>query len=804
MGTKAAHRYLVGGILALVGYKLLQPLHGSSLLFELVGISPAVAIGLGIRWHRPQPILPWGLFVAAQVSVVVGDVVHHAYDLPFPSLSDVFYIASYLLQGAGLLLLIKSRTGGRNAASLLDAVIAATGIGLLSWIYLLNPHDSQIGLGQAERILALAYPAMDLLLLAIAARLVMGTSTRPVAYKLMMAGVVCLTLTDLAYGAIQLKGTYTSGGVVDLGWMVACLFWGAAALHPSMTELSARTPTTRVPLTAMHTVVLAVSTLVAPALILIDSRWPIYDFDVPGVAGASALVFVLLILRLQGLVFSERQAVGKYRRAARREQTLRLAATALAAASDPESVRRATVGGAQDLVQGLRGIHVAVHIGDGQAAGSPPVRSDAIVIPMSTQAAVYGHLAVTGAETVSVDLVEGLHTLGAQAALALEAAAFNERFVEQRREAWVGALVQNSSDVIMVLDADLVIRYVTPSVQVVLGHRPVDLVGDSLLGLVESEGEAVVTAFFSAAEYRAGTSGRAVWRMRCGDGSCTDVEVVSTDQLGNPSINGIVVTARDITERKALESGLERQVKELEELDRIRTEFVATVSHELRTPLTNIVGEVELLADGDLGELLERQKHGVEVIGRNSQRLKDLIDDLLTLSHVETSELQLHCAPTPVTALVDDVRLQVGSKAAAKHVELALDCCPQAGTAFVDREQMGRALLNLLTNAVKFTPPGGSVDLRARREGDNLVVTVADTGMGIPLDEQARLFTRFFRSTNATRLAIQGSGLGLVIVKKIVEEHGGTISIASVPEIGTTVTVKVPAEESPMPTADAA
>ena len=280
--------------------------------------------------------------------------------------------------------------------------------------------------------------------------------------------------------------------------------------------------------------------------------------------------------------------------------------------------------------------------------------------------------------------------------------------------------------------------------------------------------------------------------MRRGDGHFTDVETVSTDLLENPSVNGIVVTARDITERKALEVGLQRHVQELEELDRIRSEFVTTVSHELRTPLTSIIGNVEMLADGDHGDLSTGQAHGLEVIGRNSERLLILIEDLLTLSHIETSTLDLHREPTLVARLVDDMRSQVGPIAAAKSVALMLNCCPGTDTVVVDREQLDRALLNLLTNAVKFTPAGGTVTLQARREGADLVFTIADTGVGIPEDEQDRLFTRFFRSSVATRMAIPGTGLGLVIVKRIIEEHGGTISIISTPDVGTTVTVTIP------------
>jgi len=211
-----------------------------------------------------------------------------------------------------------------------------------------------------------------------------------------------------------------------------------------------------------------------------------------------------------------------------------------------------------------------------------------------------------------------------------------------------------------------------------------------------------------------------------------------------------------------------------------------------------------MLRDGDYGDLSTAQANGVEVIGRSSERLLTLIEDLLTLSHVETSTLALHREPTLVAHLVDDMRSQVGPIAVAKSVELVLDCCPGTDTVVVDRVQVDRALLNLLTNAVKFTPAGGTVTLQARRECADLVFTIADTGVGIPADEQDRLFTRFFRSSVAIRMAIQGTGLGLVIVKRIVDEHGGTISIVSTPDAGTTVTVRIPVGTTPEVQADVA
>jgi PAS domain S-box-containing protein len=789
--------YLLLGGVVLGCYLVVPPFVGRTWLFELVGLSTVVAIAVGIAWCRPRPRLPWLLFVLAQALFITGDFFYYTYDLPFPSLADGLYIAYYPVQAAGLLLLIRSRTPGKDSASLLDALIIAVGFGLLSWVYLIEPYTRHAEESQLSRLVSMAYPAMDVLLLAVAARLFIGGGVRSRAFYLLAASIVCLVVTDVAYGAIELDGSYSVGSWLDAGWMATYLLWGAAALHPSMRELSARAPDRGVSLGGKRLLLLAAATLIAPGILLVNNQWPVDGFDVPVAAAASAVLFVLVLVRMLGLVSSLRDAVSRHERAERRETILRQAATALTAAPDREHIRRATVDAAHDLAQGAVEVDIMVDISDGYlptetVTVAPP---DALVVSLSTQAAIYGRLIVTSAAPVPTDVTDGLRTLGAQVALALEGAALTDGLSRQRSEARVGALVQNSSDVIMVLDAGLVIRYVTPSVAHVLGHQPDDLVGTPLASLVELSEQAAMTRFYLANRLR--ESARAEWRMRRSDGNFTDVEAVSTDLLENPSVDGIIVTARDITERKALEVGLKRQVQELEELDRIRSEFVATVSHELRTPLTCIVGEVELLGDGDLGDLSDRQAHGVEVIGRNSHRLLVLIDDLLTLSRFDTSALHLFREPTLVSHLVGGVETRIAPAAAGKSVALVLSCDADTGTVFVDPEQFDRALLNLLTNAVKFTPEGGKVTLHARREGESVVFTVSDTGVGIPEDEQERLFTRFFRSSLATRMAVQGTGLGLVIVKRIVEEHGGTISMVSAPEMGTTVKVTIPAGDGP-------
>ncbi len=233
-------------------------------------------------------------------------------------------------------------------------------------------------------------------------------------------------------------------------------------------------------------------------------------------------------------------------------------------------------------------------------------------------------------------------------------------------------------------------------------------------------------------------------------------------------------------------------VRRLEELDRAKDAFISTVSHELRTPLTSIVGYLEMLTEGGMGELNESVHHGVSIIERNVDRLRALVDDLLTLSAYDAAQVRLDLKPTDLAAVVEECRLALVPAIAAKGLEVAViseDALPEAIT---DRTQIERVVLNLLSNAIKFSHDGEAVTIRLGHDDDNVVLGFDDTGIGIPADEQERLFSRFFRSSLAMADEIQGTGLGLTLVQAVVDWHDGTVDVASVEGQGTTVTVRLP------------
>ena len=245
---------------------------------------------------------------------------------------------------------------------------------------------------------------------------------------------------------------------------------------------------------------------------------------------------------------------------------------------------------------------------------------------------------------------------------------------------------------------------------------------------------------------------------------------------------------------EALREAYEREremVARLQELDRVRTIFVSSVSHELRTPLTSILGYLELLTEDTEG-MSDTQREFLEIIGRNSQRLLNLIEDLLVLSRIESGSFQVLKEPVDVRSLVHAACREVWPRMRAASHELELHTSDDVGSVLGDSEQLQRLLVNLLSNAVKFTPPSGRIDVRADRGHQGVVISVSDSGMGISAEELPEIFTPFFRSPDAHRRAIPGTGLGLSIAKTIVEQHGGSIECFSELNRGTTMIVRLP------------
>ncbi len=292
-----------------------------------------------------------------------------------------------------------------------------------------------------------------------------------------------------------------------------------------------------------------------------------------------------------------------------------------------------------------------------------------------------------------------------------------------------------------------------------------------------------------------------LWWFRRSDGEERSMRMTLSaipDEHGD--VLGFLATAEDVTEREAAHQALmltlqhEREAAErLREADRVKADFVATVSHELRTPITNIIGYTEILDDGAAGELTGPQHDILGRVERNSRRLLLLVEDLLTLSQIESSQIELKLVPTDLRTTIHGAFEALAPVLTSRSLEISTLLPEEPQVRYVDPVHLERALLNLLTNAVKFTPDDGAIQVRLTHTALGSEIVVHDTGMGIPEAEQGQLFRRFFRSSAATEQAIQGTGLGLSIVHAIIAQHQGHIEVKSAEGKGTTFTVWLPA-----------
>jgi PAS domain S-box-containing protein len=256
--------------------------------------------------------------------------------------------------------------------------------------------------------------------------------------------------------------------------------------------------------------------------------------------------------------------------------------------------------------------------------------------------------------------------------------------------------------------------------------------------------------------------------------------------LAGPVNDGMIATVETITAQVA--QFAERKETEIA-ASRIKDQFVSTVSHELRTPLAAMDGWLHILLDGEPGPLTDEQRRFLGTVKRNSDRLMRLVGDLLLIGQMDAGRFSLDIGEVNLAELVTETVALFAGPAAEKRIELAATAAP-ALTVRGDRLRLSQMLSNLVSNAVKFTPEGGTVGVRVSDDSGRCRIEVTDSGVGIPPAERAHLFERFYRASTAAGVA--GTGLGLAISKAIVEGHGGTIGVADADGGGTRFTVELP------------
>ncbi|MFN2488162.1 MAG: putative bifunctional diguanylate cyclase/phosphodiesterase [Actinomycetota bacterium] len=597
--------YLAAGVGGLALYYFYAPLKGNGIIINLIGLSSALAMIVGVRLFRPKSSAAWYLFAIGHLLFVTGDVFYYSYplfsttEIPFPSIGDFFYLAVYPLLVAGSLILIRRRNPGGDRASLIDALIISTGLALLSWVLLMAPYAHDAGLSTFEKVVLMGYPAMDVLLLAVAVRLSVDNGRRLPALYLLVLSIVSLLATDAIFGLISLNGVYVEGGLLDAGWAAYYLFWGAAALHPSMRNLDEPSPNRETRLTRTRLVLLTCASMITPALRLISSIRDQATDEMVLLVG-SVLLHGLVIARLAGLLHQHERSVA-------RERALREAGQALVATAGREDVHRAALrsmlslagpayevrlllysGGDDVRVLALSDrddttadewaipVEELVAIDDAKLQANEPLDLDlaelsdlreelsvspdthrAVAFPVTVKDDLKGIMLVAG-NGLSRQVKDSLHTLAVKVSLALESATLTEDLHRRKSESRFRSLVQNSTDVITVIEADTTIKFQSPSVEKVLGYQIDELIGTKLVELLHPhERESVLNVL---AERLQENQPEAVdCRLRHRDGSWLYFEILRTNLLHDPNVGGIVLNGRDVSERKAFEEQLTHQ-----------------------------------------------------------------------------------------------------------------------------------------------------------------------------------------------------------------------------------------------------
>ena len=256
------------------------------------------------------------------------------------------------------------------------------------------------------------------------------------------------------------------------------------------------------------------------------------------------------------------------------------------------------------------------------------------------------------------------------------------------------------------------------------------------------------------------------------DDSCAPI----IDEKG--AVLGIILVFRDITERRRL--------------DRMKDDFVSMVSHELRTPLTVIQGVLANFLDGVAGEFSEKQKQGLATMNNDVLRLSRIINDILNISKLEARAMELHRSGTDIESLAKKCADELAGLAGAKKITVSVESHQKLPPLSIDPDRIAEVFINLINNAIKFTPEGGKIIVRISGTKDQAEISVTDTGMGIAEDQMPRLFSKFFQVSRTQPPGQKGTGLGLAICREIIELHGGRIWAKSEPGKGSTFTFTLP------------
>ncbi len=366
-------------------------------------------------------------------------------------------------------------------------------------------------------------------------------------------------------------------------------------------------------------------------------------------------------------------------------------------------------------------------------------------------------------------------------------------------EALALSLVEHSADIILVLTEDHICLFANPAVCDRLGYAPEDVLGHDVIPLHHPDDLPHAQTMLARAAASPGLPAQSEVRLRHQDGSWRWMEVVAVNRLADPAIQGIVCNLRDVTERTeaaiAAQEALRHQEaarRDLEHLNHAKSSFLRLLGHEFKTPLTVIAGNADLLEmeEARSESLLESAR----AIRGEAQRLARLIDDLLLLDRLEATRLVLRRDSIDLNALVTETVNRMRNMAPRRvfHFQLGTDLPPVQA----DRERVVQMIVNLVGNAVKYSPDGEPITISTARDGSAVCLSVTDRGIGIAAEELPTLFVRYHRARSGEMKGIPGTGLGLAIVRELAQLHGGEAWAESVEGEGSTFVVRLPVDSS--------
>jgi len=728
-------------LLAAAATGLYYGLGHNSYLFNVIGISSPVLILVAVYVHKPEVRAPWLLFALGQFLFITGDVLAYNYklifgsDLPFPAISDVAYLLVYPCLVAGTLALLHARAPRRDIGALIDSAIIAIGIGTLSWVLLISPYAHDHTLTNVQKLVSMAYPIMDMLVLTVVVRLAVSTGRRVTAFHLMLIAFAALLLTDSIYGWLLLNGGYTPGsGLLEIGWIAFYVMFGAAALHPSMRLISHEQPEQSSSIVApWRLALLGVASLLAPVAQATQAirKQPL---DLPVVLAATITLFLLVIIRMAGFVREQQ-------RSSERERALREAGEALETATSREGIYQATISASQSLASDRAVVRLFARSGLSArfavAAATPgaserafsindlsepdrnelslgqsisierAIDADAsadrgvearfeFVSPIFVRGELVCVVSVATPTALAASTAAGLDALSSQVALALESAVLTEELLTRQSEARFASLVKNSSDVIVLLDGAGTIRYASPS-STMLGYEPEALDGSKFLALVHADDEALVTSFVTSSGSR-DHAGPYEFQLRCADGRYIFAEALRTNLEQDPNVRGIVLNIRDISERKGFQEQLVHQA-----------------FHDKLTGLAN-----RALFQDRVAHALDRHRRDVDPIAVLFIDLDDFKTVNDSLGHAAGDQLLRECgerlrgclrpADTPARLGGDEFAILLEDYDETSHVEVANRIMRAFDMPFAlnGKEVFVRASIGIATSsASELTDAGG-------------------------------------------------------------------------------------------------